>query len=276
MKYLTTILLFFFVFTPFVSANITTDLSTGLKACWDLEEASGTRLDETTNCGGGGCDLTAIGSPDNFTGIESGTFGVDLDINLSYLYHADNADLDIDDGWSISFWFYPDSSKFAARTYFYQIWKRTGENGVGVWIQKNGDDWNVYTASGSGLFSGGYTTEVVNLDEWNHFVVYYNGANSETYLNGVNESVSRNAITTNNDDLTIGRDVANTSFAGAMDAVAIWNNEIDSTEVATLYNDGLGIHCALDDPVAGGDAGWEDTIIISLKKTWNKIISLFV
>ena len=43
-------------------------LTDNLVAYWKLEEASGTRFDELTGCGGGGCDLTANNNPGNAAG----------------------------------------------------------------------------------------------------------------------------------------------------------------------------------------------------------------
>jgi hypothetical protein len=82
-----------------------------------------------------------------------------------------------------------------------------------------------------------YTTD------WIHYVFTFDGTNMKLYKNGNTTPISTNTISTmeansGNNQLS---NTGATSFKGLIDEFGIWNRELTSAEVSTLYNGGSGI-----------------------------------
>src|SRR3989304_1655390 len=85
---------------PYVRPAVS--LSDSLIAYWRLEEASGTRLDELSGCGGGGGDLADINTVTQNTGVigNAGQFVAASSEDLSY---ADEIDLNVGGNIDVAF-----------------------------------------------------------------------------------------------------------------------------------------------------------------------------
>lgn len=219
-------------------ADVKTSLSTGLQAYWQLDAISGQRVDSVN---GAALDDT---NTVTYTTGKQGNAAFFTCANSEVLSIGDAAGFDIDDGWSVSYWFKIDSTQVGgAGDYQYVFAKRSGENGVEDFVQNDAGTWYLYVGAGTGAFSSAKINTALSLNTWYHVVTYYNGASSKCYLNGSSNSISLNAITTNAASLYIGgRSGGGTAnFAGAIDEFGIWNQELTQANVDTLYNSGSGI-----------------------------------
>ena len=115
-----------------------------------------------------------------------------------------------------------------------------------------------YTTDGGGLNSIEYqlySTSDASLTEWTHLAMTFDGSDIKFYINGsleTTQSVTGNDI--NNpqihpnaadEDFRIG-DLANATpsnynFDGKIDAPAIWNTALSSSQISNLYNSGNGL-----------------------------------
>ncbi|MHA2274833.1 MAG: DUF2341 domain-containing protein [Candidatus Kariarchaeaceae archaeon] len=77
------------------------------------------------------------------------------------------------------------------------------------------------------------STENINVNDWNHYALTYNGTHQILYINGsqTNSSAFTSGIPTNSKDLFIGTD-----FAGLIDEVRISNTSRSSDWVTTEFN----------------------------------------
>jgi Concanavalin A-like lectin/glucanases superfamily len=235
-------------------------LATGLQAYWDLEEASGVRYDLV-----GSNNLTDTNTVTQTTG-KIGNCAFFTCANSEELDVADNASLDTDDGWSVSYWLKIDSTQVGgAGDYQYVYSKRSGENGTEDFIQNDSGTWYLYVGTGTGTFAATKVNVALSLNTWYHVVTYYNGASSKCYINGSSNSISLNAITTNTGSLYIGgkSGAGTANFAGAMEEFGIWNRELTQSDVTALYNSGNGL--PYYDPT---DVKGDSTLSTSLVSYW--------
>jgi hypothetical protein len=89
-----------------------------------------------------------------------------------------------------------------------------------------------------------------SLNTWNHFALTFDGINGTCYINGVAQTTTNSISGTysrmqnTSAILRIGSNSAtavSTAQLGRMDELAIWKNrELKATEVAELYNAGVG------------------------------------
>lgn len=236
-------------------------LATGLQAYWDFQEASGTRYDLV-----GSKDLTDNNTVTSAAGKIGNAADFEAD-NSEYFTTTDAAAVRIDDGWSISCWFYLESAHPSgngwSRILHYQ---RSGENGVGCGVYNDGATPKFAVMTGSGSF--GHTLgsgNTINTGQWYHVVVYFNGASTKVYINGAAaDTYSCNAITAPNTTFHIGRDHAGSQhWDGLIEEFGIWNRELTSSDVASLYNSGSGIAYYAPASVSG-----DTTLTTSLTSYW--------
>ncbi|MBT5529039.1 MAG: PKD domain-containing protein [Cytophagia bacterium] len=97
---------------------------------------------------------------------------------------------------------------------------------------------NKIAADFGGSYNPVYSNQNVNLNEWNHVVVSYNGWNYEIYLN--NELVGSGIAANNFQSITplfIGSRGTANYFKGNIDEVRIYNKSLDNVEINALYNE---------------------------------------
>ncbi len=166
------------------------------------------------------------------------------------------------DNFSISIWFKPNT---------------TNINYAGI-IQHqdplNFDGWNMYiitnnqigfvlASSGTDKYSAVTGSNTINVNEWNHAVLTYNGSSDVSGFNLYVDGVLKSLSPTDNDcgasiiystaTAMIGRrDYSDIDFAGSIDEVRIYNRSLSSTEVANLYNGTKSNHFTIKtDPSLG-------------------------
>lgn len=229
-------------------------LSDSLIAYWKLDEASGTRLDELTGCGGSGCDLTDNNTVTQNTGklTNAGQFTA---ANSEYLNIADQADLSMGDiDFTVAAWVYIDNlsadravlgkgTPGATRLLEYYVKYFQSTNRFTFWVGRGfggsvqGTDYQVVSADNLGAPSTG---------TW-YFIVAWHDATANTISIQVNNGTANSASWSNGShdstgELTVGT-LPNSHaqyMDGRIDGAAVWKRVLTSTERGWLYNSGNG------------------------------------
>jgi hypothetical protein len=158
-----------------------------------------------------------------------------------YLTVSDNSSLDFAAGFSVSFWVYPHAADANDR----MVCK--GVTGTGEWMISfgSGQAIRVYTQDGDSVVKDFTSTNTLTLNEWAMVTVVVNRTSNklQVYKNGGNldeSSASWTSGWSNSAALTMGVNSSQAGdFDGRMTEVGIWNRELTSLEVASLYNQGV-------------------------------------
>jgi hypothetical protein len=224
-----------------------TDLATSLQGYWALEEASGTRTDETAN----GNDLTdnntvgqGTGVLDNCADFESG--------NSEYLSITDASQtgLDITGSFSVSVWLKLESQP--SNGFYGIIAKHSGggsNRAYAMSYRDNGGTKSIYLdLSDNGTGSSAYEITIsagLPTGSWAHVVLTYTSGTGamELFVDAVSEGTNTHSITSianRSDPFVLGAlESASTAyFDGLMDEVAIWSKVLTQGEIFDLYNGG--------------------------------------
>lgn len=220
-------------------------LSDSLIAYWKLEEASGTRLDELSGCGGSGCDLT----DNNTVGQAAGKLGnaaLFLTANSESLSINDHADLSTGDiDFSIAAWVYLDS-KGANRGL---VTKQSGTTAATIDYQlifHNGvDRYRLGVSNGSTITSvdaSNYGSPA--LATWVYIVAWHDAANDTLNIQVNNGTVNSTSYSTGVQDTAasfkMGTTTTSSYHNGRMDAVGFWKKVLTADERTLLWNGGAG------------------------------------
>ncbi len=113
------------------------------------------------------------------------------------------------------------------------IYVKNGSNQFGTWL-------------GGGERLSGVVSEI---NHWyNVVLVHNNSSNTVTwFVNGIQANTNNANVETTVGDFLLGIHKSFSSsryFNGLMDEVAIWDSQLDSTEIAALYNSGVSISAA--------------------------------
>jgi hypothetical protein len=208
-------------------------LATNLVSYWELEEASGTRVDSH-----GANDLTASGSPSNATAIQGD--GVDL-VAGSSQYLAGSAISSLTTNFSASFWMKPDS--VAGYDGIYMSGTTSNFWRLGI---SSGTPKFTFTENDVADYKGGTT---LSTGTWYHCVITKEGIgtnNLKIYLNGTLDGThSVGSTTTPSGDTTFGAYNLTGSrslfFDGIIDEFAVWSRALSAADVTSLYNSGAGL-----------------------------------
>lgn len=207
-------------------------LATNLVSYWELEEASGTRVDSH-----GSNDLSDNATVLQGTGIQGNCADLS-DSTSEYLSFASSSTFVYDgaSARSLSFWFYPHSV--------------TGVNTVvSCWGGGSTQNWIVYT-NGSNIVAGVESngalitaTSAATINAWHHVVLLMKASGSaELYVNGVSKGTGTPAGSAGaNAPFYIGQNSSSNYYDGLVDEVGWWTTELSSGDVASLYNSGSGI-----------------------------------
>lgn len=225
-------------------------LSRGLISHWELEEASGTRVDShRTN------DLTDNNTVAQGAGIQGN--GADFEAsNSEYLSitDANQKKLDLGAGgadFTLALWYKPESLPTAS-TYQNFLWKWDGGANQRQYVIEFSYNGTNYTSSillSSNGLAGAYANEVslgssFSTGTWYHFVHVYDASAGTlaVYVNGSLVNTHTGAPTsifngTSQVQMGSGQGYAD----GVFDEFAIWERALSPTEVSFLYNAGSGI-----------------------------------
>lgn len=209
-------------------ASLLTDLIP--VASYSCDETSGPRADSTTNA----LDLT----DNNTVGYAPGLVGNACDFestNSEYLSHSDNANLEPGNSYSWSFWIKQESDTDGA------LLSKWNNSSNGFWLLSSspGSDMNFTDEDqNANFFSAGVTDNV-----WNHYVFTYAASTLILYKDGSQIDTSSFVATVGDgsDQFQIGKvQFFNSNyFDGLIDQIDLFDYELSSTEVYTLYNGGV-------------------------------------
>lgn len=225
-------------------------LTTNLVSFWELEAASGTRVDST----GTGNDLT-----DNNTVTQAaGRVGNSAQFtatNLEYLSHSDAASLDPgDNDFSFIAWAYLNSKPITPMSILTKS-NTVGDN-RGYYLLWSASDVFTFSLSTDGTSAG--TTDLSattfgapSLSTWYMIAVTYN-AGTNTLSIGVNGGTMDTAsVSPGPFDGTAsfligayGQSVPVFYWDGRIDQVGLWSRVISGAEITALYNAGSGLSYA--------------------------------
>lgn len=258
----------------FAATDIINDgtLSTSLLVCYDLDETTGTRVDQTANA----YDLTANNTPGYATGKEGNA--VDLEhisvsnTSGSYLSRSSAANLETTGDLSIAFWV-----NFETTPGLFWLVDKKSEAGLDYSM------YAVFTNTNTLNFRSTNGSATSNQDDsvswspststWYHVVVtrtstgtlkfYVNGSQQGTDQTGYNGALSNSGSR----PFHVGRyklsgagNIRN--HDGLMDIVAVWSKVLSGTEITDIYNSGTGIPCDAEGGGGGGGTPGEEYFLI--------------
>lgn len=212
-------------------------LLNGLVSYWKLDESSGNALD-------------AHGSNDGT--VTSATQGSTGKINTSYYFNGLGY-ITIGDilsgptAFSISVWFIKDNTNGeflinkgiglgTEREYLLAYDNADGKMFVTFYDETN--DTSTVTKANSAITADGAT--------WHHLVMTWDGSTVTFYLNGSNDGGGANSevIRNTSSNFAICWDEhpsLQRYWTGKVDEIGIWNRELTSDDITTLYNSGNGL-----------------------------------
>ncbi|MEZ4647134.1 MAG: hypothetical protein R3E31_31155 [Chloroflexota bacterium] len=214
-----------------VMAAASSDLSSGLVACWDMDEASGTRYDASGN----GHDLSAYGTAGRVSGLSG--YALNLD-GASYLETVDTAAFQFG---SSSFTIIT----FASVNYNNTIMSLGSTAGQYAWRMLRTSTQNFFgyvSANGSTTVNttAGLTTQDVSL-----YALRRNGMTINAIYNSAWSANLQflDPLFSSSEPLQIGK--YGTAYAsGRLDTTAVWNRALAVDDLTWLYNDGNARSCA--------------------------------
>lgn len=205
--------------------------------------------DNISDSSGNNRDATAMNNPTVVVGkLNNGIqFGA---VNDQYIDCGDIAGFDLDNSFSFEIWAKPSP---ASRTR-YLFGKGTAGNGIGIYIESDGDVRAELESNNSTRSI--YRTVDVNVEDsaWHHIIVTYNGSRLLSGLIVYVDNIIPTTLNSNDNiqgtdtlivsqNLTIGASnngSLNTFRDGILDEAVIYDRVLTPTEVAYKYNSGTG------------------------------------
>ena len=172
------------------------------------------------------------------------TKSLEFDGVSDYVDMGDVLDFEKTDAFSLSYWF-----KVSSASSFYVVLGKSLTAGAGymVWNQSSKINFRIRSAGGGQLRITANTSIVANT--WTHCVITYDGSslNSglEMYINGSLESALKQSVMNSSSTLTTahfnisGRNNGNSLFNGNIDEVSVFDSELSSSDVTSIYNNGV-------------------------------------
>ena len=217
--------------------NLGHPLAQGIVGCWLFNENSGLRAYDLSGRGNTG---TLTNGPTWSAGRRGRALNFD-GVNDDVLAGTGSS-LNITGNITIAAWIYPKS--FGGGTKGRIFDKNDASPTVGYDLQledttvNDGFAWVL----GNGAASTSSNANVIQLNQWQHVVLSYNGSNCNFYVDGT--SAGSPAFTTNSSSsstitASIGGRASDTArqFDGLIDEVRIYNRALSSTEVRWLFTD---------------------------------------
>ena len=164
---------------------------------------------------------------------------------------SNNSAFNLGTSFTISGWFNFD-------TYKYQGLISFDSSSTRGWFlfQFTNADILLFDGTTSYTLKSSYTT----TNQWDNFIVTYDGADLVFYINGVQESTQAVSVNlqTNGNDGQIGNNQFNTGryFNGSISNVQVFNTALSSTEAETLYNYGSPIRTLANIPQSSNLKAW--------------------
>lgn len=185
------------------------------------------------------------------------TYALNLSGSAQYISRADSAYIDIDDGWTIEFWYKQSAANKPSTGTLQSIFYKHdgGSSGIGLFI----DEFGKFFLYANSANNNPTTTIDTSDNVWHHIALVMNGASSKIYIDGTlnNGTQTLDTITTNSETLYIGKGDAtflgSLDFKGRLDDIRIWNDERTLSEIQNNKNleltgseDGLQVYLKLN------------------------------
>lgn len=217
------------------------DLLTSLEAHWKLNEASGTRLDETANNN----DLTDNNTVTQATG-KIDNAGQFVRANNEFLSIADNASLSMGDiDFSMACWVYLDT--IPSNDYILAKWGGTQNEYTLDYLGGGTDRFRFSTYDGANQRTvTANNFGAVSTGTWYFLYVYHDSVNNEIGISvndgAVDALANANGVNDSNSDFRIGARVSGGDqyWNGRMDSLSFWKRVLTAQERTDLYNGGSG------------------------------------
>lgn len=214
-------------------------LSDSLVAYWRLEEASGTRYDELSGCGGSGCDLTDNNTVGQAAGI-LGNAAQFVRANSEYLSANDHADLSTGNiDFSVAIWVYLDSKP--GLMYIAGKWGTVEEYAINY---DTGDDRFHFWISGATRSVTATNYGSPPTGQWILVVVWHDATNDQIGIqvnNAANTSATSGTYPADQDSaFSIGARPGVGYLNGRVDSMGFWKKVLTGAERTLLYNSGAG------------------------------------
>ena len=179
---------------------------------------------------------TSISYGTSYGKIDQGALFSNSSGSLMKISNSGQFDFD-GEAFSISFWIKPtnwDTGKSYTLIDF-------EDAGWGGWLLRHERTLTYLSGNNDQQLSDGKPTTGV----WTHVVFTSNGTNGKMYYNGslnyTQNSLTYNGNSTSDYGLGCNTGDNNQSYYGSMDEVGIWDRELTSAEITTLYNSGSGL-----------------------------------
>jgi hypothetical protein len=219
-----------------------------LEALWLMEEASGTRYDDTPNNNDLTDNNTVGSSADCIEGVLSADFEQN---NTEYLSIADNASLSITTDWSVFLRIKIETLDDATDHTILAKYNVTGNmRSYRVALTKDGGSYYVRcTLSNDGsATTAAIGATALSTGQWYSIACVYNQIDIRVYLDGVldangadNPKLYAGDIDDNASPFELGRLInVGREYDGLMDEVAVLSRELTSAEVSDLHTNGFG------------------------------------
>jgi len=205
------------------------DWNNSLVGYWSMESYNSTGVYDNSSYNNFGTFGGGLSSSD----ITTGKYGDAITVGNNYINAGQDSSLDVGIGtWET--WIYPTSfadhsyhtiiSKYYSTAYWFGLYANTGR--IQMWVGG----------------AAAQSASAVQLDQWSHVVVTWDGATIKYYINGDHLTGEDDAATgtprTNAYDVHIGADPQSASyrFTGKIDEARIYNRVLSPEEIKASYN----------------------------------------
>lgn len=218
-------------------------LKNGLFSCWELDETSGTTVNDSYTYG------SRNGVNYNCTVNQTGKIGKAYELNkVNSSYIGGITKFISDFPFSLSMWFY-----YTSEGHLFSSNVNSGTNKYGVTLKPvaSSGKMSFYIYYGQGTTSAVvlYVGNVSSLatSTWHHLVLTSSGydySQNTLYINNTSYACSYltgsvSSVNWSTGTTEIGRDwVQAQYFSGRIDQVAVWGRVLSSSDVSLLYNSG--------------------------------------
>ena len=238
------------LFAPFNVPVVEAAVPTDFVSCWDLEESSGTRVDENTSNSN---DLTDNNTVTSGTGVQGNAADFE-DTNSEYLSISDatQTGLDITGDMTVSYWFNLETLPPSGdQNVFVAKWAGAGQQSIVL---------DLYNSAGTYLLrfvkrdSGGTAANASHTispstGTWYHAVGTFDATAQDLTIrfndtSQTQDTSAQSSIKDSNAPFHLGQYSGAFYHDGLIDIVEVYDRVLTGAEITSLYNSGSGVACA--------------------------------
>jgi hypothetical protein len=230
-------------------------------ACWDLDEASGTRYASTVGTCTTDCNLSAVAAPGRTAGLVENGMGMSLVTNSTQtLRFNDNASVSPSGSMTTCAWVSPVAISVGAN-----LWGKWGALGNREWaLYANAAVVFTTAAEGAGAVNTTGPANSFVARSWAFVCGEFNKATARqrTATNNVwGTAFTQTAIFDGTNGFVIGGSDLPSTSAGSYDAMSLWHRTLTDSEHTALYAAGAGVPwpwTSLADGLLAKPLNWAD------------------